>query len=224
MKRSAVIALLCVVSFASAPLWAQKNSYRSGTADSSFALKYQESISIDYEGNSAVDIGSDYGFGFRFGYNYSSNLNVSFQFDWLSAPYTAYLVPTDEDSSAQQIRHKLDQWGGTVKAVYHLSPNKFTPYIEGGLGWVTIDSNIVAGPPTTGCWWHPWLGYVCDTWQTSYTDSSFSYELGLGLRYELDNRTFLRGSISHKWIDTDFATSQPGFYYAQLEIGAMVWD
>ncbi|SMF00620.1 Outer membrane protein W [Alteromonadaceae bacterium Bs31] len=222
MKR--LIVLLVLISFAGQALAQQNASFRSGKMESSFVLRYQEDMSIKYQGGSGVDVGSDYGWGFRFGYNYTPKFNVGFQFDWMSAPYSAYLAPADDETEPQTIRHKMDQWGGTVKGIYHFSENRFTPYIEGGLGWATIDSNIASSPPVGGCWWHPWWGYVCDTWQSSYTDTSFSYELGAGLRLELNNRTFIRASVSRKWIDSDFASSQPEFYYAQIEIGAMVWN
>jgi len=222
LRSLGVLAVGLLVS--SMALAQQGGTFRSGTMESSFILKAQDSASIGYEGGSSVEIDSDYGMGFRFGFNYTPKLNLGFQFDWMSAPYTANLAPADDQSDPVKLRHKLDQWSGTVKGVYHFSEDKLTPYIEAGLGWTSIDSNIATGAPTTGCWWHPWWGYVCDSWQSSYSDSSFSYEFGAGLRYEPNNRTFVRASLSRKWIDSDFASSKPDFYYAQIEIGAMVWD
>ena len=41
----------------------------------------------------------------------------------------------------------------------------FTPYVTGGIGYAFIDTNIPDSPPQTACWWDPWWGYVCDTFQ-----------------------------------------------------------
>ncbi|TVZ40236.1 opacity protein-like surface antigen [Alteromonadaceae bacterium 2753L.S.0a.02] len=203
---------------------AQKKSYRSRTVESSFLMKFQDNARLEYEGGTWIDIDDDYGWGFRFGFNYTENLSLGFQFDWLSSPYTAYLAPAEDTTEGRTIRHKLDMWSGTVKGVYHFFPSRFTPFIEGGLGWATIDSNVASSPPITGCYWHPWWGLICDRYQSSYTDTSFSYELGAGLRFEATNNSFVRASISRRWIDADFATNSPAFYTAQIEIGAMIWD
>lgn len=220
------IGFLCLLVIALTPNlgYSQKATFRKGTADSSFVIKYQASNGIQYPEGSSVDFGSDYGWGLRVGYNHTSKFNASFQFDWASVPYTALLQPADDSSTVQTIRHKSDQWSGMAKGTYHFSTGRLTPYIEGGVGWVTIDSNIASGESSSGCWWLPWGPVVCDTWQYSYTDSSFAYELGVGLRFEPNPRTFVRGSIARKWVDTDFASTTPDYYTAQIEIGAMVWD
>lgn len=222
--RNIGVFLLFLIVFLPSLGYTQKATFRKDTADSSFLLKYQQGSLIKYPEGSSVDFSSAYGWGFRIGYNYTSKFNASVQVDWTSVPYTAELQPADENSSVQTIRHKSDQWSGMAKGTYHFSAGRLTPYIEGGVGWVALDSNIVSGESASGCWWLPWGPVVCDTWHYSYTDSSFAYELGVGLRYEPNPRTFVRGSIARKWVDTDFATSTPDYYTAQIEIGAMVWD
>lgn len=219
-----IAGLLVVVSLASTFAAAQGSSNRRGTADSSFLLRYQDGATIDYPEGSSVDFESDVGLGFRIGYNYTSQFNAGFQLDWIGVPYTVRLAPADGTSGPQIIRHKADQLSGMFKGIYHFSNSRLTPYVEGGLGWVFVDSNVLSGESTTGCWWLPWGPVVCDRWHYTYTDYNFAYELGLGLRYEPSSTMFVRASVSKKWMNAAYAVSDPDYYTAQIEIGAMVWD
>ena len=72
-----------------------------------------------------------------------------------------------------------------------------TPYVEGGIGWTYIDSNIIDGIPSTGCWWDPWWGPVCATFPTTYGKNVWSFALGAGLRAELTDTFFLRGGYEY---------------------------
>ena len=82
-----------------------------------------------------------------------------------------------------------------------------------------IDSNIPSGPATGTCWWDPWWGYVCNTWQPTYEDTAFAYGAAAGLRAELGaGKFFLEGSYNMLWVDFDKAGTQD-FDGVRLNIG-----
>ncbi|MBD3855301.1 MAG: porin family protein, partial [Acidobacteria bacterium] len=85
-----------------------------------------------------------------------------------------------------------------------------------------IDTNIPSGPPTTGCWWDPWWGYVCYSSYPTETTDAFSYQALLGIRYEFDNdRTFLRLGYTSQWMSFSSASGTPRFDVVVLDIGWM---
>jgi opacity protein-like surface antigen len=102
--------------------------------------------------------------------------------------------------------------------VWNFTDGPFTPYVQAGIGWTNIDSNVADGPPTTGCWWDPWWGYVCRSSYSTYDDTNFSYGAGVGLRYEFGygQRTFVKASYNIQIIDD---RADPEYDIWRLEIG-----
>jgi len=49
-----------------------------------------------------------------------------------------------------------------------------------------------SGPPGFGCWWDPWLGYICTPCQSTRTSNEFSYQAGVGLRWDVSTAMSLR--------------------------------
>ena len=90
----------------------------------------------------------------------------------------------------------------------------------GGIGWTFVDSNIPSGPPEGVCWWDPWYGYVCTAYQNTYTKNYFSYNLGLGARWDVYPGFFLRGSVGWQWMDLGKAGTTD-FMGGRLDLGYM---
>jgi hypothetical protein len=88
---------------------------------------------------------------------------------------------------------------------FNFLPTTITPFVKGNFGWTWVDSNIPAGPAEGVCWWHPYYGYICETWQPTYGDTAFSYGGAVGLRAELRPTFFLEGSYNMLWVDFDDA-------------------
>ena len=78
------------------------------------------------------------------------------------------------------------------------------------------DSNVADGPPTTGCWWDPWWGYICRSFWSTYDDWNWTYGLGVGLRWELDRNFALRGSYTSRWVDLS-SSSDPSLDIFQVD-------
>jgi len=193
---------------------------RVDAAESERATKWQASIPITFtsgtsfnsdEGTS-VDVSDDLGWGFGFGYHLNSRFMVGVDFTWLSANYEASIA-TDFDND--QIPDDSVNVSGTLDAgnlqfvgQYNILAHRWTPFLRANLGWTWVDSNIPAGPATGTCWWDPWWGYVCDTWQPTFGDTVFSYGAAVGFRGELTDRFFVEGSYNVIWLDLDRSGSQ----------------
>jgi opacity protein-like surface antigen len=95
-----------------------------------------------------------------------------------------------------------------------------TPYVLGTLAWSWVDSNIPTGPPQTGCWWDPWFGYICSTWQPTASNNAFTYGLGVGLRWDAGRNFFMRFGYEYDWIDFSHSSSTPGFSLLRLQFGS----
>ncbi|KGJ93316.1 hypothetical protein GAB14E_2640 [Colwellia psychrerythraea] len=196
-----------------------KYTKRSDKWEASFKVLNNQSSVVDGQNGAKTDIESDYGWGFTLGYNVNPHILVNFDFSSSTPSYQATLIDAD-DGSSHQINHKMDLLESQFNVVYSVFASQFTPYFQAGAGWAFVDSNIAKGPPGSICWWDPWWGYVCDSYQNTYNDERFSYNVAAGFRYELDNSLFFRASYKQAWID--FSSSDDasiGSYH--LEIGSI---
>jgi hypothetical protein len=192
---------------------------RAAAADSDRGGKWQGSIPItftfgaDYDNDfTNVSVSDDIGWGFGFGYNLNERFLVGTEITWISANYGAHIA-TDFDGD--QIPDDSVDISGTLDAAnlqffgqWNILKGRFTPFLRASLGSTWIDSNIPSGPATGTCWWDPWWGYICDTWQPTFEDTAFAYGAAAGFRAELTPAFFVEGSYNVLWIDFDKAGTQ----------------
>ena len=93
-----------------------------------------------------------------------------------------------------------------IKGNFNFVDGPITPYVTAGIGWSFIDTNIPNGRPQTGCWWDPWYGYICTTVQDTRTTDSFTYNAGLGVRWDLSTGYSMRLSYEKHWYDLENAS------------------
>ena len=74
---------------------------------------------------------------------------------------------------------------------------------------------------TPVCWWDPWWGYICFSEWDTYGISKFSYNLGLGLRWNINNAFFTKAAYSREFLSLKNGTLN--FDMAILEFGLMFW-
>lgn len=182
---------------------------------------FQESKNINGEGGSSVDIKSDTGFGVNFAYNFSSKLALGVDLEFLKPKYSAVLIDENGVEDPIVIDHKFSQFNGRIKGTFNFIDGPFTPFVEGGLGWSYFDSNVADGPPTTGCWWHPWWGYICSSYFSTFSDTLFSYGVGAGLRYEFVGGLFVKASYNYWEMDGMGSASDSSFEAGRIEIGGL---
>lgn len=211
---SAILGLL----FLNTELLAQTNTFRSsGHGAFTLSIPYMGEETIGFEGGAGAEINGDYGFGFGYMYQQTSKFAWGFDSSWNSSNYTGTRI--DEIGDKDTFGGVFDSFSLSTSADYYFLDKPITPYIRGELGWSQLDSNIPAGPPLTTCWWDPWYGYLCDYIQPTYSDSSWHYGLGLGVRADINSAFFLKLSYSQRWLDLDRAKGNTGLDIWRLEIG-----
>jgi opacity protein-like surface antigen len=207
IKRLIILLLLLAVSTSVCAQRFNKkaDSYgsRNDRWEASFLMGYQNSTSKDFEGGASLDIDKKWGWGITVGYNWNSKLNTNYKLMVFKPGYSATIIPIDEDIGPQTIDYTMNRYSHMFNGTYSFMDRPFTPFVQAGVGFMTLDSNIVDQPPTTGCWWDPWWGTICSTTWSTYKTTRFAYNIGLGLRWDINNAMFVRGSYNKEWISLD---------------------
>jgi opacity protein-like surface antigen len=136
-------------------------SNRMGFWDFTIQTRYTTAHDFDGAGGSTLSVEDDLGWGFGVGYNINERLNIGGFVSWRTLDYTATIVNQDDPLDKQHYSGWLDTGNFAASAIFNLLPKAFTPYVQGTVGWALIDTNIPSGI-STGCWWDPWWGYICD--------------------------------------------------------------
>ena len=195
-------------------------SSRYGDWDAAFTVKYIGGATYGADGGSTLKVNEDVSFGFWFGNHVSENFAWEGGFDWSTVGYKATIKSADIPAGADTVL------GGTMESMtmygagtYHFLRGPITPFVTGGVGWTWIDSNIPTAPPTGTCWWDPWWGYVCGTWQPTATNSDFSYRYGLGLRWQVNRTLFVRFSYVEQTMELSGHSESPTMGAWKIDIG-----
>lgn len=197
-----------------------RDNHRDRTWEVSLVTQYQNSLSAQSEGGSSLDIDSSLGWGLGIGWNWTEKLNLSWRLSLNKPDYTAIIVPEDPETGITGFSYKMSRFSNQFDITYHFFQGHFTPFVQAGVGWTKLDSNIPNQPPTVGCWWDPWWGYICyEDWST-YKTSKFTYNLGLGLRWDINDGVFVRGTYNREFMSVDSGSID--FDTLTLE-GGLMW-
>jgi hypothetical protein len=215
-----VVILLAVSTSAGA---ADPTSFRPRQGRYEFTLqpRYVASKTVNFDGGTSIDTDADLGFGMGFGYNLTNKFAMHLDWSWASTNYKAKIgTSTGGTLGTTTASGTLDASTFALNLSYYFLEGPLTPFVLGGIGWTWVDSNVPSGLPQTGCWWDPWYGYICTSYQDTYAKDYFSYSLGLGGRWDVTPGFFLRGSVVWQWMDVGDAgnTDFPG---GRLDIGFM---
>jgi hypothetical protein len=194
---------------------AQSASDREGTWEAGFRLIDGSSVSLNGSVGASLDIESELGYGFFGNYNFTDRLAAGVDLNWTSPDYTATFVP-DGAGDPQTITTSLDVATVHAKGIFYFLEGDVAPYFEAGFGWTSVDSNVVDGPPLTGCWWDPWWGYICASFYETYSQTQTSYSAAFGLRWDMSPDMMIRASAGKFEINTD-ATEDASLDIIQLE-------
>ena len=214
MRKLAIAILVIALPCISSAQGSRANSW-----DVSVSAIFQDSKSISGDGGSFLDVDSDIGIGINFAYNLNSKLSFGVDFEFLQPDYKATLVDGIGGLDDIVIDHEISQFNSRFKGTFNLMEGPFTPFLEAGLGWSYFDSNVQDGPPQTGCWWHPWYGYICENFYDTYDDTLFSYGVGAGLRWEFSGGTFLKASYNYWEMDGMDHAEDSALEAARIEFG-----
>ena len=223
IKRLTVLALLLVLCDS---VHAQRfnqgrinDSERYGNFEVGMHAQYQNGSDLDADGGSSLDIDSSWGWGFGFGWNWTENWHLSYRFSLQKPDYSATIVPEDTAEPAQTINYELDKKSHMFDVTYNFLDGSFTPYVQAGLGWTKLDSNIISRPPVTGCWWDPWWGWICVTDWKTFSTTEFTWNVGLGLRWDINQMVYSRASWNREFISVD--SGNLDFDTITIEVGLM---
>lgn len=216
MKRAVYLAVGLLGVFVSSGVTADVSN-RAATWEAGFIINHIDSWDASGSGGSSIDIDSDTGWGFALGYNFNAHFNMGFEFTHNEQQYDATLVDATASSNTVVLSHELDNDYYNFNFTYHFLDRNLTPYISGGLGWTYIDSNISDGDGGLVCWYDYWWGYVCDSYYSTYSDTSFSYSVGAGMRWDISRAFTLKASVNQRFIDLDNTSESPDLSYAKLE-------
>ena len=166
-------------------------------------LIYQTSQDISGDNGSTAALDDDIGLALTFGYRVNPHLEVQFGVDWNTVDYTANLVSADLPNLEVGVDGELESFTTRVGVNYNFIDGPITPYVNGTIGYSFIDTNIPDGPPQSGCWWDPWYGQICGTWQNTRSTEEFMYGLGAGVRWDVNDAWSLRFGYDKRWIDAN---------------------
>jgi len=207
------IALLLLSSFASA----QAVRDRAGTWEFGLQVVDTSSETLSGEEGSGLSVGSDTGWGISGGYNFTNRLAILGDWTWRKPSYDATFL-VEDTGELETISHSLNMNTLNFKGVFYFTEGALAPFVEAGLGWTHLDSNVVDGPPTTGCWWDPWWGYICRDFFSTYSDTRTSYSAAAGLRWDLRNGMTMRGSYGLLEVDTSSSTEDASMETIKLDL------
>ena len=196
----ALLGVAVCMMFATTTTTANAQSPRAGQLELTAGPAYSFSDSFDSVGGSSLDLSSRTGI--RVGMEYFSTSRISLGFDatWVRPSYSAELVPED-GSETVSISHRASIFSGQFTGTYYFREGPITPFVEAGLGWTYLDSNVSDGSPIVGCWWDPFWGYICSEFYSTYSSTSFSYGAGVGLRWNLGPDMSI--NAGYRWLEVE---------------------
>ena len=200
------IALAALMGGIAAPSAAQGVGHREGTWEFQLPLTYTESWTANADGGAKADVNAGFGLGFGFAYNFNDHLQLGGSFNWSSRSYDATLV--DSTGVRRNASGTLESSTIALNGVYFLFAGPLTPYASASIGSTFVDSNIPNGQSSTGCWWDPWWGYICNTYVPTKTETDVSYNVGLGVRWDISRVMALQGGYNRLWLDSSHSTPE----------------
>lgn len=216
-----ILMLFLVVLLTSSAVSAQYGAItsRNDTWETALVVAFTNDKDIDFKNGSSLELDNAVGWGFNLGYNLDNHWRLGFEGIYSRPGYKATIVEDANPGNTRVINHRATQFSGHFNVHYHFLPGEFTPFVMGGLGWTHFNSNVLDGGSVIGCWRGPWGFLRCDRFLTTYSNSEFTYNLGVGLRWDFAPGMFLRASANNRWMDMGFATDRPQFLSGRIEIG-----
>lgn len=181
---------------------------------------YQLSTDSKFDGGSKLDMDDDIGAALTFGYRFNPKVELQFGLDWAETNYKGTLQSASFPGLSADVHGDMESFAFRVNGVYNFLDRPLTPFVSGGIGYSWIDTNIPTGQVQVGCWWDPWYGQICTPYQPTKSVEAFTYQVGVGARWDLLQNFTLRFMWEHAWFDISHATSTPA--WDQFKVGA-VW-
>lgn len=221
MDGRMIMMLGCLAGAAATGVEAQELSGGRQDVEFTIGLPHLQAETTTFDGGTVVSTDSSTGLGFSFDWHFGERWSAGATVAMHDIDYVADIAVAGSPlgSPGETVRNGLDTQSvlGHVKR-YFGDWRRVAPYGTAALGWVSVDTNIAAGPPVGRCWFDPWWGFVCDSFQPTRTTTELGTRLGVGVRWEFSRRVFLDASVGREWIDFDNA-NRPDFTQLRVAFG-----
>ena len=214
-RRRGIIGLAML---ALAPAAFAQSADRAGTWETRLDIVYQNSSDWDFNGGTTADVDSDTSFLIGASYHLSDNLELGGSATFGQTDYTADIVGV-QIGEIFSVEGEYEYTSLIFDATWNFLPGAFSPFVSANAGWSWVDTNIATEPPQTGCWWDPWWGYVCTTFQDTKSIDGFAYGFDVGARYDFSDSIAAHLSYRMMWVDLDNADGTPDIDGFRLGIG-----
>ncbi len=195
----------------------EANELRNGTWEIFLTPQFTDQTTFSFGNGSQADISSRSALGLGIGYNVNPNVELAILMNSSSGNYEGTRV--HDDGTSEKFTSNMYTSSIKFAATYNFLEGDFTPFVSASIGSTYIDSGISTGEEITGCYWYPWYGYLCGPVDLTYTTVSLNYGASIGLRYDLNDQIFIKGSIGKDYLDIDSSNTADLTVY-QFSIGA----
>jgi opacity protein-like surface antigen len=181
--------------------WATEPFSRQNRTDVYAIGQYLSSSDINFNGpNGNVktkmnDTGLG-GVGFAFHFNDYLSMHADFMFG--GATFKAD-VPTSRGDTRYLEQGAFIQTG-RLNFDYNIINRRITPFITAGIGYQYTEMDFNNLPPTGGWYWDPWYGWVYYSDQPSVWQTDFTWNAGVGFRWNITDNFFIRASGGATWL------------------------
>jgi opacity protein-like surface antigen len=168
---------------------------------------------------SKTDVGV--GLAFQWAYNFNDHFAAGFDFAFSGADYVGTASPdAGNPNAALTFDTRIETSTVRLAGTYNFLASQFTPFVSAGLGVTWIDTNIPTGPAVPVCWWYPYYGQVCSSAVPTRVQTEFSYNAGIGLRYDLRPEPyFFRAAYNRAWIEFGGNTGSVAYDQYRIDFG-----
>ena len=210
MKKTLLLTLLTCLSLYSVEM-------REGTFQVALTPQFTEQKSLEFANGASAHINASSSIELMFGYNINSFIELAVLMNSNSSNYEGTRVY--DSGKKEQYSENLTTSSFSFSGTYNIFEDNFTPFIETHIGSTFVDSGVETGEEGGGCWVDPWYGYVCSSTNATYTDTKMSYGASIGVRYDFENRLFLKAAYSKHYIDFN-SNNSPDFNNYRLSVGS----
>src|SRR5277367_483759 len=167
---------------------------------------YGFSQNVDFS-NGSADIKSTVGIKTGVAYYLTDHLALGGDFTYSRGDFSGSITNSGVAVGVQDGHQSSSTF--LFDGTYSFLNGPFRPYLAAGLGYTWVDTDIVSGPPVTGCWWDPWWGYVCSGYQPTRGTSSWAGQLGAGLQWNFSHEFGVSAGYREDWVK--LASKSTGF-------------
>ncbi|WP_129777986.1 outer membrane beta-barrel protein [Peristeroidobacter soli] len=206
---------------ASLPWSAYAQETRPPGQEFGFDVVYQLSQKVKFDGGSTVDLNDDLGATLWWGWRFNEHLDLQAAIDWSNVSYDANFQSGTFPGVSAKVSGDIETFVPKVVLNYNILKGPLTPFLNVGMGWAFVDTNIPNSRVQVGCWWDPWWGYICTPYQSTKSFDEFTYQVGAGVRWDINKSYALRLVYEKHWLDYSKASSTPDFDQFRLGMAFM---